>query len=250
MENNYYAIIPATVRYSKDLSPNSKLLYGELTALSNQEGYSWATNAYYAKLYQVEDRTIQRWLSQLKRLGFIKIYQVPTQDNLTQRRIFITDNPGDIKDTQGGDKKDTPPDDKKDAHNSTGKSSTKSTTHKGSRGGQLKKVKSSIRTYIEDDHKARTGQAYYWTAKDSGALASLIPKICFTLKAQGGQETGEAIIASAKALHIAVLRGGDAWQKNNISLTLLNSQYNQIISRYGSNNRATAFDAINELYKA
>ena len=31
----YYAIIPANVRYS-DLKPNAKLLYGEITALSNK----------------------------------------------------------------------------------------------------------------------------------------------------------------------------------------------------------------------
>ena len=33
---NYYAIIPATVRYDKDLKPAEKLLYGEVTALANK----------------------------------------------------------------------------------------------------------------------------------------------------------------------------------------------------------------------
>ena len=32
---NYYAIIPATVRYNQKLKAAEKLLYGEITALSN-----------------------------------------------------------------------------------------------------------------------------------------------------------------------------------------------------------------------
>ena len=55
---NYYAIIPANVRYDKTLRPNAKLLYGEITALSNTEGYCWATNSYFANLYDVESASI------------------------------------------------------------------------------------------------------------------------------------------------------------------------------------------------
>ena len=33
---NYYAIIPATVRYSKELKATEKLIYGEITALANK----------------------------------------------------------------------------------------------------------------------------------------------------------------------------------------------------------------------
>ena len=46
----YYAIIPADVRYSKNIVPQAKLLYGEITALTNKKGWCWATNKYFFTL--------------------------------------------------------------------------------------------------------------------------------------------------------------------------------------------------------
>tara|TARA_R100000781_G_scaffold23563_1_gene17374 strand:- start:1466 stop:2059 length:594 start_codon:yes stop_codon:yes gene_type:complete len=69
---NYYAVIPAEVRYSS-LKPNAKLLYGEITALSGKLGYCYATNNYFAELYGVSKNTISSWISDLKKLEFITV---------------------------------------------------------------------------------------------------------------------------------------------------------------------------------
>ena len=69
----YYAIIPANIRYDKDIPANAKLLYGEITALCNKKGYCWAKNSYFTDLYQVDDRTIRRWINALKDKGYINI---------------------------------------------------------------------------------------------------------------------------------------------------------------------------------
>ena len=61
---SYYAIIPAEVRYS-DLKPSAKLLYGEITALSNKHGYCFASNNYFSNLYGVTKNTISVWISEL-----------------------------------------------------------------------------------------------------------------------------------------------------------------------------------------
>lgn len=70
---NYFAIIPANVRYDNDISPNAKLLYGEITALCNKMGFCWATNEYFSSLYNLSDRTIRSLLKQLSDKNYIKI---------------------------------------------------------------------------------------------------------------------------------------------------------------------------------
>ncbi|WP_437788467.1 helix-turn-helix domain-containing protein [Lacticaseibacillus paracasei] len=69
---SYYAIIPAGVRYDKQLPQGAKLLYSEITALSNKNGYCWASNDYFAKLYSVSNRTIKSWLKCLEDNSYIR----------------------------------------------------------------------------------------------------------------------------------------------------------------------------------
>lgn len=96
---SYYAIIPATVRYSKDLKANEKLLYGEITSLSNRNGYCYAQNRYFANLYNVSIETVSRWISHLQQLGFIQI-EIKRNENkeVIARYIYIVDVPYPQKD--------------------------------------------------------------------------------------------------------------------------------------------------------
>ncbi|MCM0724336.1 conserved phage C-terminal domain-containing protein [Latilactobacillus curvatus] len=98
-EPNYYAIIPANVRYDKRLIQGAKLLYGELTALSNQKGYCWASNNYFMKLYEVSRFTIQAWLKSLEDCGYINrqvIYKEGSKE-IQARYIGITSYPSQEK---------------------------------------------------------------------------------------------------------------------------------------------------------
>ena len=83
----YYAVLPADVRYDRELRPNAKLLYGELTALCNQYGYCWAPNEYFAGLYGLAPETVSRLISQLERRGYIRCEMAATEKG-AERRIY------------------------------------------------------------------------------------------------------------------------------------------------------------------
>ena len=69
---NYYAIIPASVRYDNNLTPSEKLFYGEITALTYKTGECWATNSYFANLYNVSTRSITSWIAHLEKNKYIQ----------------------------------------------------------------------------------------------------------------------------------------------------------------------------------
>lgn len=84
---NYYAIIPARVRYA-DIMPNAKLLYGEITALASQEGYCWASNGYFADLYKVSEKQVSLWFKQLIDSKFIEIELIKNEKG-TLRKSYL-----------------------------------------------------------------------------------------------------------------------------------------------------------------
>ncbi len=91
---NYYANIPANVRYDSDLTANAKLLYGEITALCNDKGFCWATNEYFANLYGVSKTSISKWISSLIKKEYIfseTIYKEGTKEILNRYLSIVKD---------------------------------------------------------------------------------------------------------------------------------------------------------------
>lgn len=92
---NYIAILPASVRYDNNLSPLAIILYGEITALSNKEGYCWASNKYFADLYNKHEVTISKLISQLQNRGHVRLVFF-VGENGTKRQIYPNLNPHKI----------------------------------------------------------------------------------------------------------------------------------------------------------
>lgn len=86
---NYYAIIPANVRYDNDLRPNAKLLYGEITALTYKTGICYASNNYFARLYQVDASAISKWIKNLQDKNYIEVEYIKENNQIIKREIKI-----------------------------------------------------------------------------------------------------------------------------------------------------------------
>lgn len=110
LEPSYWAVIPAQIRYAPDLPAGAKLLYAEISSLTDARGYCFASNRYFAELYGIGIRTVQRYLDALKNAGMIRI--ADGDGGTEQRKIFAGVNPladpHDKNDT-GGDKSVTAP---------------------------------------------------------------------------------------------------------------------------------------------
>ena len=90
---SYYAIIPANVRYDKNVCSSAKLLYGEITALCNQKGFCWASNSYFAELYGVSKTSVSKWIKQLTDGCYIKSsieYKLNTKEVLNRYLTIIS----------------------------------------------------------------------------------------------------------------------------------------------------------------
>lgn len=175
MENkkSYYAIIPANVRYDEELSPNAKLLYGEITALCNDKGYCWASNEYFSQLYGKSTRTIRRWITELIQKKYV-VSEI-NKDDGNLRLISIAD-PLRTKMSIPMDKNVLTPMDKNVTHNNTYMNNTlNNNSHiycSNSRDKNKKKFNSPTIEEVEEYAKSRNSNVdvqkffdYYSVAK-------------------------------------------------------------------------------------
>ena len=86
---NYYAVIPANVRYDKKLRANEKIIYGEISALLDKTGTCYASNNYFARLYEVDPSAISKWISNLEKNNYLEISYIRAGKEIKQRNIKI-----------------------------------------------------------------------------------------------------------------------------------------------------------------
>jgi len=88
-EPNYFAVIPLYILEAKDLRPNAKLLYAEISSLTRKNGVCTATNAYLAERIGMKKRAIEDLTRELHRAGYIRL-SVKGRNGGTYRDILLT----------------------------------------------------------------------------------------------------------------------------------------------------------------
>lgn len=126
---SYWAVLVAPVLFDPELPDFSKLLYAVITSLTDQTGFCWASNAYFARNFRKASRTVQRSLKELQDAGYIRIEDgtggqgrrkifagIPVQDGNRDKNVTVTTTemspPHDKNVTQnkkGNKKKNNPP---------------------------------------------------------------------------------------------------------------------------------------------
>ena len=84
---SFYAILPADVRYAEDLTSLQKILYAEITALTNKEWYCYAGNSYFAELYKKDPTRVSKTISDMQKKWYLQVSR--ENESWFVRKIYV-----------------------------------------------------------------------------------------------------------------------------------------------------------------
>lgn len=92
--SGYYAVIPARILSTPELSPTAKLVYGLISARLGEDGYCWASNEALASALLTSERTITRSIGELIDAGEVIAMHVGAAERHGnhERRLFTRES--------------------------------------------------------------------------------------------------------------------------------------------------------------
>ena len=86
---SFFAILPATVRYDKRLKPIERIIFAEITCLSNKHGYATASNSYFQKVFDISKTTASRYISRLVKFNYVRsVIERGENKQIISRRLY------------------------------------------------------------------------------------------------------------------------------------------------------------------
>ena len=96
MHGGQWAILPAMVRRDKSIPANAKLIYAEIAAKVNEEGYCFCHNRYFSELLGLTEDSISGLIKKLEKAEYIFLDIDSQRVNRDRRRIYLTAKPYDF----------------------------------------------------------------------------------------------------------------------------------------------------------
>jgi|GEM_PF-1346062 len=89
---NFYSILIPDIRYNRKLTWFDKVLYSEISALTNVKGFCYARNIYFEKVFNISTSTVTRSIKRLEDNNFIKTeLEIDEKTkSILYRKIFLT----------------------------------------------------------------------------------------------------------------------------------------------------------------
>jgi len=106
MNHNWYAVLPAQVLLSKELTDKQKLLIALISNLSNERGYCFASNKYLGDCLDCSESTIKDHLKKLEDMKILgRIIKLKDNGDFDYRSLIINiDIPKPEKTTTSAEK--------------------------------------------------------------------------------------------------------------------------------------------------
>jgi len=227
---NFYAILPASVRYDKRLTFAEKVIFAEISALTNKTGICWAGNKYFADLYGVSTRTVSRWFMKLEKTGHITIELEDRHIRWTKMSMGWTQmSKGVDMDVYGGIDIDVYHNNTSTINTLVNKGAVKKTATKKKKPATKKKETSetvAMRKKWEGLIESR-GSSYEYAAKDYVALKQIKGKLKRAVEKSGREGTEDVVLQSWQV----VLERLPPWYlTQGLSLPIINSKFNELIT--------------------
>lgn len=95
-----------------------------------------------------------------------------------------------------------------------------------------------MRQAFESYYEAKKKKKYYYTAKDGRALKEIISKLTYTIRNKYGRDYNplDGEMVKSWEYMLTNLKSSNIWVYNNLDISKINSQYNQIIANIKSGN--------------
>ena len=252
---NYYGILPAAVRYDSRLKPMTKIMYSEITALSNKWGYCTANNRYFADLYKVHASTVSRWMAQLNEFNYVRIEIDATKGN--ERKVYPNDQNVNTYTQKSQDpytQKSQDPIDEKVKNNNTSINTTRLNTKSNKEAAKAapekiitSKIQNEKRKKVAPKKEKAAGLPFLmwevWAerherlhrekptqdAKFFKHLKDLAGKRAARIEAQGAEVSDAAICNNFGLFLDMLIQKGDGWYHTNFTPDIFNGKFLNII---------------------